>query len=948
MSDPDRFKFHGDEHYLKTAAEMRYLFREVPEACDNTLWIAERANVEIEFGKPQLPELPAARGLRRRRRLPRAPHLRGRPRAVGRRPARRRSSSAWPTSSRSSATWGSRSYFLIVWDLITPRPRQRHPRRSRPWLAPPAARWPTACASPTSTPSSTTCCSSASSTRRRISMPDIDMDFDSRYRDEMIRYAAERYGRDHVAQIVTFSTIKARAAVRDAARVLGYPYVVGDKVAKAMPPLVMGRDTPLYACLEPHPKYEDGYKMAAELRDMYDDRPRRQAGHRRRQGPRGPAPPGRHPRRRGGDHQGAAHRVPADPAQARGRPGPRGRAGRHPVRDARRRGPRPAQDGLPRPAQPRRHHRHPRADRARSAASTLDIDNVDLDDAPTYELLQRGDSIGVFQLEGGAMRALMRSLAPDGVRGRRRPRGPVPARARWRPTCTTTTPTARTAASRSSTSTPTPRRSSATPTGLMIYQESMMRVAQKFAGYSLAEADNLRKACGKKIRELIAQGAREVRRRVRDHRLRRASSATQWFDIIEPFADYAFNKSHTYGYGLVAYQTAYLKANYPVEYFAAPAHVSVKANLDKAAVYLNECRQMGIQVLVPDVNRSESDFVAVDRSRDGGNGLDPLRAVGGAQRGRGPRRAHRRRARGQRPLHRLLRLLRPGRHRACSTSAPSSRSSRPAASTRSATPARACSRSTSRSSTAPWPAAARRPRASSTCSRRMADTAGDAAVDEPRIAIPDVEFDKRQRLAFEKEMLGLYVTDHPLMGAEASLRRRTECTHRRARGRRGRRRCASSAAWSPACSASGPRRATSWPSSSSRTCRRSIEVMVFPKTMQHLRPHARRRRRGHRQGPGRQARRPAQAHGHGASSGSSRSPTAPRRCASTCRPTRCQRAPARPTSRACSASTPASRRCSCTSASARSCACPTSSASTPPTAWWASCGCCSGPDAIVI
>ena len=104
-------------------------------------------------------------------------------------------------------------------------------------------------------------------------MPDIDMDFDSRYRDEMIRYAAEMYGRDHVAQIVTFSTIKARAAVRDAARVLGYPYIVGDKVAKAMPPLVMGRDTPLYACLEKHEKFEDGYKMAADLRKMRDEDP---------------------------------------------------------------------------------------------------------------------------------------------------------------------------------------------------------------------------------------------------------------------------------------------------------------------------------------------------------------------------------------------------------------------------------------------------------------------------------------------------------------------------------------------------------------------------------------------------------------------------------------------------------------------------------------------------
>ena len=107
----------------------------------------------------------------------------------------------------------------------------------------------------------------------RISMPDIDMDFDSRYRDEMIRYAAEKYGRDHVAQIITFGTIKARNAVRDAARVLGYPYGVGDKIAKAMPPLVMGRDTPLKYCFEQSPKYADGYKAATELRAMYDADP---------------------------------------------------------------------------------------------------------------------------------------------------------------------------------------------------------------------------------------------------------------------------------------------------------------------------------------------------------------------------------------------------------------------------------------------------------------------------------------------------------------------------------------------------------------------------------------------------------------------------------------------------------------------------------------------------
>src|SRR3990170_8048373 len=167
---------------------------------------------------------------------------------------------------------GFSSYFLIVWDLID------HARRRNIRVGP--------------GPGSAAGCAVAYCLRitdldpikydllferflnpSRISMPDIDMDFDDRYRDEMIRYAAEKYGRDHVAQIVTFSTIKARAAVRDAARVLGYPYAVGDRVAKATPPLVMGRDTPLYACLDPHAKFADGYKMATELRTMYETDP---------------------------------------------------------------------------------------------------------------------------------------------------------------------------------------------------------------------------------------------------------------------------------------------------------------------------------------------------------------------------------------------------------------------------------------------------------------------------------------------------------------------------------------------------------------------------------------------------------------------------------------------------------------------------------------------------
>ena len=172
----------------------------------------------------------------------------------------------------------------------------------------------------------------------RKQMPDIDMDFDERYRADVMRYAAEKYGSDRVAQIITFSTIKARAAVRDAARVLGKPYLVGDRIAKAMPPLIMGRDTPLRACLTKTEGHEDGYAAAGELRAMHETDPEAKEVIDVALGPRGPAPPGRHPRRRRRHLPRPVDRLPADPAQAGRRRRSRGRAHRHPVRDARRRG----------------------------------------------------------------------------------------------------------------------------------------------------------------------------------------------------------------------------------------------------------------------------------------------------------------------------------------------------------------------------------------------------------------------------------------------------------------------------------------------------------------------------------------------------------------------------------------------------------------------------------
>ena len=188
----------------------------------------------------------------------------------------------------------------------------------------------------------------------------------------------------------------------------------------------------------------------------------------------------------------------------------------------------------------------------------------------------------------------------------------------------------------------------------MIYQESVMRVAQKFAGYSLEEADNLRKACGKKIRELMAKEREKFVAGCETHRLRRPSSARKLFDIIEPFADYAFNKSHSYGYGFVAYQTAWLKAHHPVEYLAALL-TSVKDDKDKTAVYLAECRALGIQVLVPDVNVSQSRLRRPATSTIP-FGLSAIRNVGEGLVGHivAEREA-------ERPVRRLLRLLRAGR-----------------------------------------------------------------------------------------------------------------------------------------------------------------------------------------------------------------------------------------------------------------------------------------------
>ena len=780
LSDAKRFKFEGSEHYLKSAAEMRYLFREVPSACDNTLWIAERADLQIEFGNPLLPEFPVPEGFESD-----ADYLRH----LTYEGARKRwGDNLTPEAEERLAyelktinDMGFASYFLITWDLI------KHARDSRIRVGPgrgSAAGCAVAyCLWITDLdPIKYDLLFERFLNPSRVSMPDIDMDFDSRYRDEMIRYAAERYGRDHVAQIITFGTIKARNAVRDAARVLGYPYGVGDKLAKAMPPMVMGRDTPLKYCFEQNLKYADGYKAAADLRAMYDtdadlkrviDVARGLEGLKRSDG-----------------IHAAAVVITKDPV-----------TDYVPIQ----RKPESGQDPVDAPVVTQ-YEMHGVEDLGLLKMDFLGlrnldvitdaeamiqaqrdpdfvVDDIDLDDQATFDLLSRGDTIGVFQLESPPMRQLLKAMTPNSfedvsaVLALYRP-GPMSVNMHYD------------YADRKNDRKPVEyfhedaKEVLHDTYGLMIYQESVMRVAQKFAGYSLAEADNLRKAMGKKVREVMA-AAREGFEAGVVRTGYEPALGKELFDIIEKFADYAFNKSHTFGYGLVTYQTAYLKAHYPVEYIACLL-TSVKNNLDKAAVYLSDCRSMGIKVLPPDVNRSMSNFgaLAPDELPPGVTlsvgspgaitfGLSAVRNVGEA-------------------LVELLLTERAENGQFTSFYDFVERVPEPVLNKRTIE---------SLIKGGAFDTMGHPRRGLLTVFELIIDTTvkrrrerekgvmslfgdwgdGDGAADggssdgfDERTEIPDLAFDKTEQLRYEKEMLGLYVSDHPLFGVEAALKRKVE------------------------------------------------------------------------------------------------------------------------------------------------------------------------------
>jgi DNA polymerase-3 subunit alpha len=453
----------------------------------------------------------------------------------------------------------------------------------------------------------------------RTSMPDIDIDFDDRRRGEVVRYAAEKWGHDRVAQVITFGTIKTKAALKDSARIhYGQPgFAIADRITKALPQAIMAKDIPLSGITDPN---HERYKEAAEVRGLIETDPDVRTIYQTARGLEGLI-------RNAGVHACAVIMsseplTDAIPLWKRPQDGAIITGWDYPSCEA---------IGLLKMDFLGLRNLTIIGDAIENIKANkgidLDLESVPLDDKSTYELLGRGDTLGVFQLDGGPMRDLLRRMQPTGfedvvaVIALYRP-GPMGQNAH---NDYADRKNGRQAIRPIHPELAEPLEEILAETyGLIVYQEQIMRIAQKVAGYSLARADILRKAMGKKKREVLDKEYEGFAEGMQANGFSAGAIKALW-DTILPFADYAFNKSHAAGYGMVSYWTAYLKANYPAEYMAGLL-TSVGDDKDKAAVYLADCRKLGITVLPPDVNESGLNFASV--GPDIRYGLGAVRNVG--------------------------------------------------------------------------------------------------------------------------------------------------------------------------------------------------------------------------------------------------------------------------------------------------------------------------------
>ena len=750
LADPDRFKFDADEFYLKSPAQMRELWRDLPEACDNTLLIAERCDVSFTEDEGRyMPRFDCPEGEDERswfiKEVDRGLAARY-PEGV---PAQVRAQADFETEVIVSK--GYAGYFLVVADFINWA--KRNGIRVGPGRGSGAGSMCAYAMRITDLdPLQHGLIFERFLNPERPSLPDFDVDFDERRRAEVIRYVTDRYGDDRVAMIVTYGTIKAKQAIKDSSRVLGFPFAMGEKITKAMPPAVMGKDIPLAGIFDPEHKR---YKEAGELRALHAEDPEVAKVVETARGLEGL-------KRQWGVHaagviMSSEPLLDVIPIMRRLQDGQVITQFDYPTCEALGlvkmdflglRNLTILDDAL----------KNVRANRG--VEVDLDALSKDPTDDATYALLGRGDTLGVFQFDGGPMRQLLRLMRPDNfedisaVGALYRP-GPMGANSH--------TNYALRKNKQQEVEYPHPELAQAlepilgTTFGLIVYQEQVMEIAQKLAGYTLGKADMLRRAMGKKKREVLDAEYVGFEAGMLAGGFGAASIKALW-DVLVPFSDYAFNKAHSAAYGLVSYWTAYLKANFKAEYMAALL-TSVGDDKDKSALYLAECRRMGVTVLPPDVNTSIGVFAAV--GDDVRFGLAAIRNVGhnvveaivGAREDKGAFTS----------FEDFLRKV----------------------------PAVVCNKRTIESlvksgafdslgHTRRGLAAVHEVYVDALVEEKKQEAIGqdslfgglddDSGVQLATLpTIPDLEWDKRFKLAVEREMLGLYVSDHPLLGVEHVL-----------------------------------------------------------------------------------------------------------------------------------------------------------------------------------
>ncbi len=745
LLDENRFQFHGSDYYLKSAEQMRSLFPDHPEAAQNTLAIAERCNVEFDTGANHMPQFPVPAG-KTEAELFTEQVMEG---LTFRYP----NGTTPEIDARAKyeigviIDKGFPGYYLVVADFV--RWARENGVRVGPGRGSGAGSLAAYAMRITDLdPLEHGLYFERFLNPERESMPDFDIDFSTRRRDDVKRYVTEKYGNDRVAQIATFNIIKAKQAIKDAARVMGHPYGIGEKLTKAVPPMQLGRDMSLSDMYDTdHPRY----KEAQQFREAVNESPDTEAIVATARGLESI-------KRNTGVH--AAGVIMSDvslhdivPLMMRDNDGQIITQFDYPtceklglikmdflglrnldILDD-------ALDNI-----------------KRNRGVELVLEDLSFDDPAVFELLSTGDTLGIFQLDSPPIRQLLRQMKPDSfedisaVLALYRP-GPMAAKSHTN------------YALRKNGQQPIapihpelekPLADILGPTyGLIVYQEQVMEIAQRVAGFTLGQADSLRRAMGKKKKSELDEQWVPFSSGMAERGYGKAAIQTLW-DILLPFSDYAFNKSHSAAYGVIAYFTAYLKAHYPAEYVAALL-TSVGDDRDKLGGYLVEARRMGITVLPPDINESVLHFAAI--GDDVRFGLGSIKNVGeavvehisAARRSGGPF---------QSVDDYLARVPLPALNKRTVESLFKSGAFDRFGHTRRSL------------------VEVHEKLVEDATRDKRDETKGDVAFDfgdlfdEPVQIIPErAEWPRKTKLEFEREMLGLYVSDHPLNGQESALQR---------------------------------------------------------------------------------------------------------------------------------------------------------------------------------